>query len=538
MSEQEFTRTCEVERIKAGHRLPSDPPTIKILLYADDPNGIRPGNDTSDLATMIEHLCAHQPAFARFEVTWLSRNSRTSDNKLNPERLKLYDEIWFFGIHQLNNEPDAPESELTEHEVRALTDWMKIDEKGGGILMTGDHAEPRPKGTPGQNPLCPDSSNENLLGLGRALGRCVPRAGLLRKWEGSPTSTPPKDRFNTQTPVTGHDPGGGELQTDRFPMLLLLSRFDAAGNPSSTGAPHPLFFYPQGTFIQVFPDHVHEGAVIIPESFDEKVWPKGKIVWPKPQVVAQGLDYQNATVGNILAAYDGDPASVGRVVADSTWHHYMNENLENFRPGTPVGSDADQIGQFYGNLALWLAPFDKRRQMAHVMFAWLASRLSVREESGMAMGDANVPSAEQIARIGQAAYSALLRVASPCEVHELLSASLPPEYRDHFERVYLPETGVALSLFPSKEQTLGFVINSYQRAIINSVDVDAEERLSRIEASIWEGFRLAFQSHVNRLNQFALQASETHNLGFNEEKEKRNGQLPEHYFDNQDVEDR
>ena len=390
--------------------------------------------------------------------------------------------------------------------------------------MTGDHAEPRPNGTPGQNPLCPDSSEENLLGLGRALGRCVPRAGLLRKWEGSPTSNPPADRFNTQTPVSGHDPGGGELQTDEFPMLLLLSRFDAVGNPSSTGAAaHPLFFYPQGGFIQVFPDHVHEGAVIIPESFDEKVWPKGKSVWPKPQVVARGVDYNNGTVGNILAAYDGDPAGVGRVVADSTWHHYLNENLDRFRPGTPVGSYADQIGQFYGNLALWLAPFNKRRDMARVMFGWLASRLSVREELRMAMGDANVPTYEQVAGIGRAAYSALLRVASPCEVHELLTASLPPEYRDHFERVYLPETGVSLSLFPSKEEALGFIVHSYLRVIINSIDVEAEERLSRIEASIWDGFRLAFQSHVHRLEQFALEVSQIHNLGFNEGKEKRNG---------------
>jgi hypothetical protein len=523
MSDQEFTATREVERIKAGHRLPSDPPTINILLYTDDPNGIRPGNDTSDLATMIEHLYAHQPAFARFEVTWLSRNSKC-DNKLNPEMLKLYDEIWFFGIHQLNNEPDAPESELTEPEVRALTDWMKFNEmkklKGGGVLMTGDHAEPRPGGTPGQNPSCPDSSKADLLGLGRALGRCVPRAGLLRKWEGSPTSNPPAERFNTQTPVSGHDPGGGELQTDAFPMLLILSRFDAGGNPGSTGAAHPLFFYPQGKFIQVFPDHVHEGAVIIPESFDENVWPKGKFLWPKPQVVARGFDYPNGTAGNILAAYDGDPAGVGRVVADSTWHHYMNENLQRFRPGTPVGSDADQIGQFYGNLALWLAPFNKRRDMARLMFAWLASRLSVREEF---MGHADAPSYEQVAGIGRAAYSALLSVASPCEVHELLTASLPPEYREHFERVYLPETGVSLSLFPSKEEALGFIIDSYWRAIINSTDVDDDESISRIEASIWDGFRLAFRSHVNRLEQFALEVSRIHNLGFNDGKEKRNG---------------
>lgn len=523
MSDQEFTATREVERIRAGHRLPSDPPTINILLYTDDPNGIRPGNDTSDLATMIEHLYAHQPAFARFDVKWASRNSRC-DNKLTSETLKLYDEIWFFGIHQLNNEPDAPESELTEQEVLALTDWMTIDEmkelKGGGVLMTGDHAEPRPQGTPGQNPLCPDSSKADLLGLGRALGRCVPRAGLLRKWEGTPTSKPAADRFNTQTPVSGHDPGGGELQTDEVPMRLLLSRFDATGKLSSTGDAHPLFFYGQGKFIQVFPDHVHEGAVILPEPFDKDVWRTGKSDWPRPQVVAQGLDHENGTVGNVLAAYDGDPVGFGRIVADSTWHHYMNENLDRFRPGTPVGSDADQIGQFYGNLGLWLASFTTRRDMAHVMFAWLASRLSVREES---LGQADVASPEQIAAIGRAAYSELLRVASPCEVHELLAVSLPPEYRDHFERVHLPETGVSLSLFPSKEEALGFILDSYQRAVINSVDVEPEERLSRIEASIWEGFRSAFRSHVNRLEKFALEVSNAHNLGFNEEKEKRNG---------------
>src|SRR5215217_119209 len=141
----------------------------------------------------------------------------------------------------------------------------------------------------------------------------------------------------------------------------------------------------------------------------------------------------------------------------------------------------------------------------------------------MSLADSIVPTHNQAPRIARAAYCAPSSVASPCQGHELLTASLPPEYRDHFERVYLPETGVSLSLFPSKEEALGFIVHSYLRVIINSIDVEAEERLSRIEASIWDGFRLAFQSHVHRLEQFALEVSQIHNLGFNEEKEKRNG---------------
>lgn len=523
MSELHLT-TCETLKTEGDRpRLVGDIPTIKILLYTDHPHFIRPGMDGTDLGTMIDHLHAHPPTFGRLCIEWLSRNSNDADNKLSPEKLKEYDQIWFFGVHQLSGENVTaipflcgPESELDEAEVRALGDWMKIDPRkklrGGGVLVTGDHATQRPAGgQPGQNKLCPDKSqHEAVLGLGRALGRCVPRAGSLRKWEGKPTKSK-KDSYNTQTPVEGSDPDDSRLEDDAHPLQLLLKRFDSLGNPAVGGFSHPLFFYKKGKLIQVFPDHNHEGAVIIPDHLDMKVWPKGKFLRPKPRVVAQTLDHRNGRLLNILAAYNGDCARVGRIVADSTWHHYLNINLTRFRPPAQEGSDADQIGQFYGNLAIWLSPRSKRREMAHVMLTWLVSHLFILEELRLERHDCEESDLDQMLDIGRAAYSILSRVASPCEIHELLQAIVPDEYSEKFETLNFPERGCSLSCLPSKELILGSIIDSYQQELIR---INAEGQSSQLDfvATTNSGFKQGFQEHVNRLREVASHAHNVYNI--------------------------
>jgi hypothetical protein len=494
-------------------------PTIRILLYTDDPDGITSGLDVPDLGIMINHLHAHAPTFASLDIQWLSRyssNQKSADNKLKASLLKQYDEVWFFGIHQMNIERPTPgllrggqENELDEEEVNNLTCWMKEGEeelaKGGGVLMTGDHANPKPGGgQQSHNRLCPDKSEaEEFLGLGRALGRCVPRAGLLRKWEGPPTKRK-KDSFNTLTQVSGIDQDGEQLEVDERPMQLLLATFDEKGNPSSSGGhTHPLFFYKGGKSIRVFPDHPHEGEVIIPTKFDEKEWPKRGKIWPRPRVIAHGIDHRNFRRLKIHAAYNGDRAEVGRIVADSTWHHYLNKNLDMFRSPAAEGSVADQIGQFYGNLAIWLSPLNKRREMANVMFYWLANHLFVVEE--LRLSDDQEDS-DEVFELGRVAYSILSRITSPCEIHELLQAVIPNYFAENFEVLYFPDRGFSLSLFPSKEVLLGYIVDSYQQEINRIVSGQSPDThldgLGVAEA----GVNKAFKAHVKKIKQAALDA--------------------------------
>jgi hypothetical protein len=508
--------------------LPADRPTINILLYTDDPHGITTGRELTDLGSMIDHLHAHAPTFAQLELKWLSRNSsgqNHADNKLDADTLKKYDQVWFFGLHQINLETftlgvlrGGPQSELDKEEIAALDDWMKINEPnglwGGGVLMTGDHNQELPENARRKENISglDNSANETYLGLGRALGRCVPRAGLLRQWEGAPTNRP-EDSFNTQSFVSGVDLDDPRLQYDELPLQLLLQTFDQRGNPARGGLPHPLFFYKNGKRIQVFPDHLHEGAVIIPSQLKNEVWPKGKVVQPQPRIIARGLDNRDCRLLDIVAAYNGECAGVGRIVADSTWHHYVNENLIKFPPSTQEDSTADQIGQFYANLAIWLTPCSKRRQMAYLMFRWLVNHLFIQEELRVEeYNDDQVPDIGRVLNIGRAAYSILSQVAAPCEISELLQAVVPDAYREQFETLYFPERNIPLGILPSKEVILGYILHSYQQGLlIKELAGDRERQLDFVKVTN-DGFVKAFKGHVRKITQVALEAQQVFNF--------------------------
>lgn len=490
------------------HLLNAGKPTIRILLYTDDPFGITDNDEVLGLGTMKRHLKAHAPAFANLLVEWVSRYSKTTmraENKLDAllkQRCKGYDQVWFFGTHQASRTKftsglvsGGPDSELIHTELEVLREWMSVGEGhkiGGGVLMTGDHSQKLLTGTfPGKNPLCPDlHTDEKYLGIGRALGRCVPRAGRLRTWEGEPTNRP-EDSLNTQAPVPGSDIESQSLQLDPLPQQLFLLRFDEKGNPSRRGKPHPLFSYKNGNWIQFFPDHAHEGAIVVPnddEFANVHEWPTSKYVQPRPRVVARGLDHRTCSLIDLIAAYNGDCVGVGRIVADSTWHHYVSVNLTSLPHPSEVGTPADHIGQFYGNLALWLTPRRRRREMARVMFCRLANHPLMFEEVG---GD--------LLNIGRTAYAALMHEASPCEIQELLDAAVPDAYREMYETIYFPEAGTVLSPFPSKILVLACIVNSYHEEMILTNKTCAEIDEQRADELIDSGFRDALSEHQRLL---------------------------------------
>lgn len=504
MSREPLTDSGATGDAAHRHNLYAEKPLIKVLLYTDDPDDITQDTErVLGLGLMKEHLEAHGPAFARLCVTWASRNSDNShhaDNKidklLRDEHEKTgstFDQIWFFGLHQANKENfslsvfrGGPESELDENEVRVLQDWMLIGNNdmsvGGGVLIAGDHNHPRPAdAVAGTNRLCPDDSiRESHLGRGRALGRCVPRAGQLRKWEGAPTNSA-EDSFNTIA--------NSGLQTDRIPQPLILRNLDAAGDPDPNGQPHPIFSYKPGEWIRVFPDHVHEGTVVVPKNFDGAVWP-GET---RPHVVAYGIDRRFSKLLDLVATYNGDRGGVGRIVADGSWHHYFNVNLLGFPHPAPQGSAADQIGQFYGNLAVWLAPLSKRRQMAWAMCWQLANYTMLMEMPG------------DLPNIGKESYSILSRVASPCEIHEMIRAMTP----ERFGALYFPEPSLALSHLPSQELLLACVLNSYHEKMKRAELSSDPREAPGIDQVISSGFEEAFKEQAKRL---ALKAWETLNL--------------------------
>jgi len=138
-------------------------------------------------------------------------------------------------------------------------------------------------------------------------------------------------------------------------------------------------------------------------------------------------------------------------VADSSWHHYVNINLKGFPHPAPPESNSDKIGQFYGNLAIWLAPMHKRRQMAQVMYRELAEYTLLLEQHTDPI------------RTGENAYSVLRRSTSPCEIHELLRASRQQQFAQHCS-----STSGMDDLANTEEEILGVVLDSYHKAMIRA----------------------------------------------------------------------
>lgn len=480
-------------------------PIIRVLIYTDDPHRIRE-DGVFGIQELRRQLAAHPLAFAEIDLRpIISRNSDAThhadhkiDDELNKDAHKPYHEIWFFGIHQANKPKykldfpggGGPHSELEPDEVAALNDWMTTNpndgSKGLGVLMCGDHANPPPDKQPisGPDKFCPPSlDHRRFLGLGRAIGKRVPRAGLLRKWEGPPTHCC-EDSFNTLVPPPS--------EVDPVPQRLVLPRFDQHGNPDPCGKPHEIFRGRNGELIQVLPDHEHEGAVVLPDDFPQKIWPHGPQFRPLPRNIAYGTDRRTGRRLNILAAYNGDAAMRGRIISDSSWHHYLNVNLESFSADHLDLPAADQIGQFYSNLVVWLAPLSTRKAMAKAMFIWLATHPAMVEEIGAG-----------VLNIGSLALKLLRQIASDCEIHELLVAACPEPLRLNFERLNFPHEP-EVSELPTVEVLLGSVVSKhFEEASWRENSYIGDEQLATI---IHDGFTQAFLINAISTARFSYQS--------------------------------
>lgn len=415
---------------------------IRILFVIDGRVSEGSGAEEFGLGPVLNTLRNRWFAWwVRFSVQVVRRDPpssfRFTQDGFDPD---TFDQIWFFGDWPgLDANPptvtddiiDRPQySPMGDDELKILAEWM---ERGGGVFAAGDHSL-----------------------LGASMCSRIPRVRTMRKWtraQGVP-SFADEDRHETLV----HSAQGALAQEgDRWPQLIYpVLRFDTTVPFNLGGIPHPLLCGEHGV-IDHFPDHMHEGSVVEDEDveldrplgipgFDGVEYPTAPLVIgpthdisaaahgglaglaggpgpgevagpfgirPRPHMVAHGLttnrDAQPKRFG-LIAAYDGDAAEVGRVVVDSTWHHWFSMNLVGFRDEAPGFYRGMQ--NYYRNVALWLATPEQRASML-LAATW---GVLVGKQPGA------FSQSMRIWELGERVVDVIGRTAPQCIVSELVAA--------------------------------------------------------------------------------------------------------------------
>lgn len=388
--------------------------TIRILFYTDTHAMIVQNGQGDEGSSILQRLIKEKlKGIVNVEIAVKNRHFDETSNvlahgatRLTKTLLNDFDELWMFGFDYKENTQQEPARELTAQEVNDLCVWMNT----GGVMVTGDHSQPQ-----GNQQCGGPEQHADFLARGFSLGHKIPRAGQMRAWKGPPTNcaVDPSQLSLSDTHNTlakGDSADEETLQSDHFAQLL----------EEIQPPPHSLFFYgldanQRPVQIRSFPDHQHEGRVLIPQTYD-KFWPPRP---PLPEVVARGRDQRFPTsprVYDLFVAYDGDPARVGRIAADTSFHHFINLNLKmlpgmNAACGLVLGTPLDEIAQFYANLAYWLAPVKIRDCVRKELFFRAATHIIVLE----ALGNSTF-------YLGKAAKAALASEVGTANVWRILSA--------------------------------------------------------------------------------------------------------------------
>lgn len=330
-----------------------------------------------------------------------------------------YDVVFLLGFRSEGVSPLPPP------EVAAIAQFM---EAGGGVFATGDH------GT-----------------IGASLCGGVPRVRAMRKWYGA--SSPPGMSDTTRFSTNLSGPNESEEFSDQSntePQRLYVNYRTTAGG---VGQPHPLLqLKAPRRVLEVFPDHPHEGQCVVPTNLNTQFVLGGASVpeWPndangvqvKPEIVAMSVSNGDGfpspskepltpALFASIVAYDGHRANKGRVSTDSTWHHFVNINLDGTgEPGftglqSPASVDTEaliRIRQYYVNLATWLMPKKVRLCLQFPLIIAELFRYPLFEE--LELPPLKAADAGQLRQIGAQLVASVARRTTRWEAQSLLADAL------------------------------------------------------------------------------------------------------------------
>ncbi len=401
-----------------------------------------------------------------------------------------YDEIWLFGFAGSN-------SGMTGPELDALVDFM---DAGGGVFATGDHDN-----------------------LGGAMCGEIPRVKSMRQWySGIAPSGSGTERIDTNVPSPGADPQF-DLQSDNIPQRIYPTWYGAAAD----AVPHPLLSF-EGGAVTYLPDHPHEGRCLVPSPLDPAEWPEDDTgTRVPPEVVAHGVSagpgfstskpsITPPVLFGVIGAYDGHQTGVGRVVVDSTWHHWININLNGtgaapLSGGVPVDGLYDgglpteeylQIQAYFQNIAGWLEPNRLR-------ICWLILRLPILRWEWPIVQELDPPrfdDLEHVIEIGRLVRRTLARQSGAATVTEVVRSIIDriddfdPRIRplvDQYARGKRPSTPVTFDDSVFTAAILGGAMVGFAAATPSTKDPIAvmkdllgkEPRLDEVAAILSDGAR-------------------------------------------------
>lgn len=358
--------------------------------------------------------------------------------------ISRYDVVFLFGARGEGS------SDLPASQVDTIAKFM---EAGGGVFATGDHET-----------------------LGASLCGNVPRVRAMRRWKNA--QTPPHisntNRFSTNLSGPNESEEFSD-QSNTEPQRLYLNFRTKAGG---VGSPHPLVQLKAPRHaLEVYPDHPHEGECLVPASLTGTFSVGGVSVpeWPNdltgaalpPEIAAMSVSHGDGFPGGptgakealtprlfaSIVAYDGHRANKGRVSTDSTWHHFININLDGTgEPGfkglqTPAGVDTEaltRIREHYVNLATWLMPKKVRMCRRFPLVLEELTRFPLFEEL-------DLPSLKEITvaeltQAGDALLQSLSRRLAPWELRALVTDTLAESIGEAEALKLLDETHTASAL--------------------------------------------------------------------------------------------
>ncbi len=389
-----------------------------------------------------------------------------------------YDQVWLFGVSP-NLDP------LSEDELEILAQFM---EDGGGVFGVGDHAT-----------------------FGAAMCSDVLRVRKMRKWTSGQGVPPGSGTTRHDTLLKGHNTEYTfDDESDDIPMKITPKLYNLNSYlPWLTRkAPHPVLCGRDG-IIDILPDHPHEGEVLDTPDIDLiRTYSKGALSVPEfpnhasggelPEAIAWAHIQSDHTVSDFkgpvnakqfgcIGTYDGHVEDVGRVLVDSTWHHWMDVNLTG-RPvshldsfpmdptnpktmgfkATPAGLQAlSRIENYFQNVALWLSPESKQR----CLFVRAVWGCLIRYPLAMEL----TPKLS-ILRFGELARDAIGRTAGQCTINQWIFRWFVPILS---HQIRLKEFGGAFA--PPSDIVETYILGGIVKDMFEYMDKSAKDKDFKVD---------------------------------------------------------